>query len=174
MLAGGPPADAPEDKTPPPTGPAYPPPNPALPNPLRDSILSMAAQRKDYRTNPIYALHLRSSRRNTISTFTKPNGDVIATLTGGNVGFKKGNRSSFEAGYQCAVRTIERVAKEKEYTGGAMSIHLFLNGWGQGRDAIYRALMAQEGEGMRELITKITDKTPIKIGGTRAMKARRL
>ena len=61
-----------------------------------------------------------------------------------------------------------------EVTGGKMSIHMYLSGFGQGRDAVYRALMAQEGDKVRSAVTKLTDKTPIKIGGTRAMKARRL
>ena len=124
--------------------------------------------------NPIYALHIQSSKRNTIATFTRPNGEVVSTYTGGNVGFKKGNRSSYEAGFQCAMRTFETVRKFAEITGGKMAIHMYLSGFGNGRDAVFRALMAQEGEDVRGFITQVTDKTPIKIGGTRAMKARRL
>ena len=90
------------------------------------------------------------------------------------MGFKKGNRSSYEAGFQCASRTLDSVRQELERMGGRMNVHLYLSGFGNGRESVIRALMAQEGEDVRKHITRITDKTPIKIGGTRAMKARRL
>jgi small subunit ribosomal protein S11 len=122
---------------------------------------------------PQWRLHVFSSKNNTIATFTTPEGDTQAWCTAGSVGFKKSQRSGYEAGYQCAVhifRKIEEIiAKEKP-----LDIHLFFKGYGQGRDAVQRAMQTTEGDRIRPLIVQLTDRTPIKIGGTRAKKARRL
>ncbi|EEB92261.1 hypothetical protein MPER_09260 [Moniliophthora perniciosa FA553] len=118
---------------------------------------------------PRYRLHCSSQRTSTIVTFTKPNGDTMTWNSGGSVGYKKHNRESFEAGYQCAVRTfkvIEEVAKKE----GPFYIELYLKGFGMGRDAMEKALQLSEGEYVRPLIIAITDRTPIKIGGTRSQK----
>ena len=55
-----------------------------------------------------------------------------------------------------------------------MSIELRFDGWGRGREAVFKALMATEGDGVRQVVKRVTDITPIKIGGTRAKKARRM
>ena len=62
----------------------------------------------------------------------------------------------------------------KERVGGDMKLEVLFNGFGQGRDAMYRALMSDEGAAVRQLVSRLTDTTPIKIGGTRAKKARRI
>ena len=46
------------------------------------------------------------------------------------------------------------------------------NGFGQGREAAFRAMMANEGEQVRSLVKVMTDKTPIKVGGVRPKKRR--
>lgn len=104
---------------------------------------------------------------------TEPKGRTLAWFSGGSLKFKGVNRSSYEAGYQCAVgaiRTIRELVREK----GEVQLELYFRGFGQGRDAMKTALLAAEGEGIRHMITLIQDRTPIKIGGTRAPKARRL
>lgn len=45
---------------------------------------------------------------------------------------------------------------------------------GQGRDAVSSAIAGPEGAELRNIITRVEDRTPIKIGGTRARKPRRL
>lgn len=121
---------------------------------------------------PRYRLHCHSSRNNTISTLTDPNGSTVAWFSGGSCDFKKSQRASYEAGYQCAVRMFERI--EAVARGQAIYIDLFLKGFGQGREALQKALLSAEGENVRNLIYTVTDRTPLKIGGTRAKKARRL
>jgi small subunit ribosomal protein S11 len=121
---------------------------------------------------PQYGLHVFSSRNNTIATFARESGDVIAWFSGGSCGFKKSHRSSYEAGYQVAVRMFKRVEMELGKTSA--QIHLYLNGFGQGRDAVQKALLTSEGDGIRSFIATVTDKTPLKIGGTRSKKTRRL
>jgi small subunit ribosomal protein S11 len=121
---------------------------------------------------PRYRLHCHSSRNNTITTLTHPNGSTVAWFSGGSCDFKKSQRASYEAGYQCAVRMFERI--EFIAKAQAMYIDLFLKGFGQGREALQKALLSAEGENVRNLIYTVTDRTPLKIGGTRAKKARRL
>ncbi|KNZ79920.1 37S ribosomal protein S18, mitochondrial [Termitomyces sp. J132] len=96
----------------------------------------------------------------------------VAAFSGGSCGFKKVNRSSYEAGYQCAVRIFKRIAELKEHTH--FEIDLYFKGFGQGRDAMHKALLTSEGDNVRKLVRSVTDRTPIKIGGTRSKKARRL
>lgn len=104
--------------------------------------------------------------------------------SGGSCGFKGVNRSGYEAGYQCAVRAFARVkqlARESSEMGGvggmSMGVARFevlFKGFGRGREAVYKALMTSEGDDVRPYVTRVTDNTPIKIGGTRAKKTRRL
>lgn len=55
----------------------------------------------------------------------------------------------YEAGYQCALRIFNRVAELKKTVNlqiGDLKLELHLNGiMGQGREAVYRALMSQDG-----------------------------
>jgi small subunit ribosomal protein S11 len=121
---------------------------------------------------PKYRLHCKSNNNNTIITFTNNDGKTIAWQSGGKCAFKGANRASYEAGYQSAVRifkVIENLAEEKDF-----SVALFFKGFGQGRDAVKTALLAVEGLYIRPLICSVTDRTPIKIGGTRSKKTRRL
>ena len=121
---------------------------------------------------PEYRLHCKSNHNNTIITFTNAEGQTVAWQSGGRCEFKGANRASYEAGYQSAVRifkAIKQLADEKDF-----KVALFLKGFGQGREALKTALLAVEGENIRSLICSVTDRTPIKIGGTRAKKTRRL
>ena len=57
---------------------------------------------------------------------------------------------------------------------GPFSLEIIFKGFGQGREAMQKALLASEGEKVRPFVARLTDHTPVKIGGTRAKKARRL
>ena len=121
---------------------------------------------------PKYHLHCKSNHNNTIITFSNHAGNIIAWQSGGRCQFKGANRASYEAGYQSAVRifeVIEKLANAKDFT-----IALFFKGFGQGREALKTALLAVEGQNIRPLICSVTDRTAIKIGGTRSKKTRRL
>ena len=120
-----------------------------------------------------FHLHVHSTRNNTIATFTNQDGNPIAYWTGGSCGFKKSNRSSYEAGYQCTVKAFEKILDHRNEVGPFL-LEIFFKGFGQGREAMQKALLASEGEKIRPFVTRLTDNTPIKIGGTRGKKARRL
>ncbi|KAJ7507520.1 hypothetical protein B0H11DRAFT_1687205, partial [Mycena galericulata] len=122
--------------------------------------------------------HCHSTRTNTINTFTDPDGNTRAWFSGGSCGFKKRNRSTYEAGYQCAVRMFEKIEEMAEEADSAgpnhsMRIDLFCKGFGQGRDALFKALTTAQGDKVRSRIVSITDRTPLKIGGTRSKKRKR-
>ncbi|KAH9007036.1 mitochondrial ribosomal protein subunit S18 [Lactarius hatsudake] len=102
-----------------------------------------------------------------------PNNTHNGCWSGGSCGFKGVNRSGYEAGYQCAVRAFARVKELAREVPGARFEFLF-KGFGQGRDAVFKALMTSEGDDVRPFVNRVTDNTPIKIGGTRARKTRRL
>lgn len=53
-------------------------------------------------------------------------------------------------------------------------IELIFKGYGQGRDAIVAALQTDRGKRIGALVKRITDATPIKVGGTRPRKRRML
>jgi small subunit ribosomal protein S11 len=153
--------------------PAVPPPDryPPAPPPKSYSGHSPFGEKKIQKTR--YKLHIFSSRNNTIATFTHGNGDVIAVCSGGSCGFKKSHRSGYEAGYQVAVKIFKRVEQELPDRSAA-EVELCFKGFGQGRDAVQKALLTSEGEGIRPMVFQLTDRTPLKIGGTRSKKARRL
>lgn len=90
-------------------------------------------------------------------------------------GFKKVQRSGYEAGYQCAVRIFARIAREKATSPTMFRLDIAFSGFGFGREAVFRALMASEGDLIRDSVRELKDTTPLRVGGgTRAKKARRL
>jgi small subunit ribosomal protein S11 len=129
----------------------------------------------------MWTIHLHAGQNNTLITLTDADGKVPKGKGGwtsaGREGFTKARRASYEAGYRCAVTMFARLDQEVKRLAeesSDMSFHLRLNGFGPGRDAVYRALLTQEGSHVAKRITYITDCTPIKIGGTRAKKMRRI
>ncbi|TFK76147.1 translational machinery component [Pluteus cervinus] len=171
-----------DDSEPPLAGPdGFPPPKSTIPNPFKDTFsrsstspLSSSAFDKIIKPATIYRLHCHSTRNNTITTLTTRDGKPIAWFSGGSCGFKKGNRSSYEAGYQCAVRMFQKIKEVQSVGTGPIKVELFFKGFGQGRDALHKALSTSEGNEVRPVVSMITDRTAIKIGGTRAKKTRRL
>ncbi|EPQ30554.1 uncharacterized protein PFL1_02079 [Pseudozyma flocculosa PF-1] len=129
--------------------------------------------RSRYADTPAHKLHVRTSRNNTILTLTNPEGEPLASSSGGSVGFKKAARSGYEAGYRAAFNMFAKIG-EKRDAWGILNLEVFWNGFGQGREAVYRALLAGEGQATRQLVLKMTDKTPVKVGGVRPKKRRML
>ncbi|KAI0650105.1 hypothetical protein C8Q79DRAFT_875293, partial [Trametes meyenii] len=120
---------------------------------------------------PVYTVSVKATRNNTIVTFARPGGNQLVTLTGGKLGFKKSNRNGYEAGYQCAVGIIAAMEAEMQRTD--FEWQLFLKGFGQGRDAMLTAITTAVGVKVKGRLQRVTDRTPLKIGGTRGQKTRR-
>lgn len=140
------------------------------PGSVADKTKYQAAPRKQTAT---HSLHIKSSRNNVILTYTDDSkgGKVFRTITGGiDKDFKKAHRSSYEAAHQAALKVFKAIEEH-----GKANIRVAFNGiFGQGREAVAAALAGPEGIRIRPWVVKVEDRTPIKIGGTRAKKPRRL
>jgi small subunit ribosomal protein S11 len=129
-----------------------------------------------------YHMNVSCTPNNTHIVLSDSSGHPIKSgnWSGGSCGFKGVNRSGYEAGYQCAMRAFARVkllTRESAEMGagsGAVRFEVLFKGFGRGREAVFKALMTSEGDDVRPFVTRVTDNTPIKIGGTRAKKTRRL
>ncbi|TFY53513.1 hypothetical protein EVJ58_g9412 [Rhodofomes roseus] len=155
----------PED-TGPPKGEAY----PLNPIKVNESKSAEIAQGKLQQS--VYAIYCKSNKSNTIVSATRPSGNILRTYSGGAMGFKGANRSSYEAGYQSCVAAFKVLEKAME-TEKDPKWQLYLNGRGQGRDACLKAVVSTEGQVLKHRLVKVIDKTPIKIGGTRSKKMKR-
>ncbi|KAF8329101.1 uncharacterized protein EI90DRAFT_2924303 [Cantharellus anzutake] len=125
-------------------------------------------------------VYVQSTRNNTIMSLVGANSKngmlgCLHTASGGKVGFKKVQRSGYEAGYQCAISIFKHIRRMQETLPNPYStLQLYFNfkGFGQGREGVVRAIASTEGEDIRKLIQRVTDRTPVKIGGTRPKKRR--
>lgn len=54
------------------------------------------------------------------------------------------------------------------------NMEVILRGFGKGREAVVKAIMGNEGRGLRDRIIRVSDATRLKFGGTRSPKPRRL
>jgi small subunit ribosomal protein S11 len=159
----------------PPVGSAY---GAAMPNPIAATRLAEAkegAVKERERNKRRYKLYVSSDNNNNYITFTDPEGRPILTTSGGQVGFKHKSRGTPEAGHQCALKVVERIQQEIErQSKSGMILEVLFSGFGRGRDAVTKVLMSQEATPVRNIIWRVTDRTPIKIGGTRSKKPRRM
>ncbi|KAJ2617032.1 DEAH-box ATP-dependent RNA helicase prp43 [Coemansia sp. RSA 1365] len=112
-------------------------------------------------------LHVHASSNNTIVSLTDANGRVFFNSSGGQVGFRKAQRSGFEAAYQ-ATASIANKARDKDIR--IRSLEIRLRGFGTGRDAAFKAVTTLTSWP----ISTVTDVTPIPFNGCRPKKARRL
>nr|ACZ59467.1 ribosomal protein S11 [Flammulina velutipes] len=127
---------------------------------------------------PHYRIYCKSSNNNTIITFTDDKGMPIAWSSAGRCGFKGTRGATPEAAYAASVAIIQEVPKRKNGSGkkeGEMFLlDVYLTGFGIGRGTLIQTLASPEGEEINSLLSIIRDNTPIKVGGVRAKKARRI
>jgi len=109
-------------------------------------------------------VHIQSTFNNTIVTITDMNGNVIASSSPGQVGFK-GSRKSTPFAAQLAAQS----ALKKAMTMGLKTAEVRVKGPGVGREAALRALQM---DGFS--VTMIRDVTPIPHNGCRPPKRRRV
>lgn len=108
--------------------------------------------------------HVKASFNNTLVTVTSANGEVIATGSAGQVGFK-GTRKSTPFGAQ---RAAEKAAAGAMRLG-VREVEVRVKGAGSGRESAVRALA---NSGLR--VISIEDVTPLPHNGCRARKRRRV
>lgn len=101
---------------------------------------------------------------NTIVTISDPEGNILASVSSGAVGFKGARKATPFA----ATVTVEK-AVEKARKFGLKEVEIFIKGPGPGRDAALRAVRAANLK-----INLIADVTPIPHNGPRPKKKRRI
>ena len=121
-------------------------------------------RKREKRTVPRGAAHIKASFNNTIVSLTDPQGNVIAWASAGASGWK-GSRKSTPYAAQVTAENAARKAMDQ----GLRTVEVFVRGPGAGREAAIRAL---EATGLE--VTAITDVTPIPHNGCRAPKRRRV
>ena len=107
---------------------------------------------------------IQASFNNTIITISDKTGATIVWASPGLVGFH-GSKKSTPFAAQVAATDAARRAKEL----GLLSVDVFVNGPGSGRESAIRALVAA---GLT--VTSIKDVTPIPHNGCRSRKKRRV
>jgi small subunit ribosomal protein S11 len=110
-------------------------------------------------------VHVQATFNNTIITITDTQGNALAWATAGGSGFR-GSRKSTAYAAQIAAERAGTKARD-EY--GMISVFVYVNGPGQGRESAIRAIAAL-GIKVRQII----DTTGIPHNGCRPRKARRV
>jgi small subunit ribosomal protein S11 len=123
-----------------------------------------AKKAKVTRQVPFGHAHVKSSFNNTIVSITDPTGAVVATASGGTVGFANSRKGMPFAAQLAAENAANRAA---EY--GMKRVDVWVKGPGQGRETAIRALQAAGLE-----VGEIRDCTPIPHNGCRPRKRRRV
>ncbi|KAL5527257.1 hypothetical protein ACEPAG_6048 [Sanghuangporus baumii] len=141
---------------------------------LSDSLGGRRGKESAVPTSVHYRLHVLARSKNCIMTLADENYRRVLVVSSGRCKFKNVAEGTYEAGYQCALRVFEFIRNEKKKRKEGIKLHVFVNGFGQGRGALLKALTMSEGNGVRQIVEKLTDTTPIKVGGVRLQKARRL
>lgn len=108
--------------------------------------------------------YVKSTFNNTIVTLTDMTGDVVVTVSSGEVGFK-GSRKSTPYAAQMAANA----ACEKAKTHGLEKVDVYVKGIGSGRESAVRAFTAN---GI--YVNQIKDVTPQPHNGCRPPKPRRV
>lgn len=109
-------------------------------------------------------IYVQSTYNNTIVTVTDTEGDTLGWGSAGAIGFKGSKKSTPYA----AQRTMEEtLGKLKNF--GLKEVEVFIKGIGSGRDSAVRALQNADFT-----VLTIKDVTPIKHGGVRPKKVRRV
>jgi small subunit ribosomal protein S11 len=121
-------------------------------------------RRRERKFVPRGRVYILSTFNNTLITLTDPEGNVIASGSGGTVAFK-GARKGTAFAAQRAGETAARRAMEH----GMRQADVYVKGPGSGREAAIRSLQA-----VGIAVTSIRDVTPIPHNGCRPPKRRRV
>lgn len=122
---------------------------------------------------PPHHMHVFARRHNTHITLTRPNGEPMLSLSSGNLGFRKTNRGGYDPAYQLTAYFFSRI-HDKGLLVGIKRLELVFRDFAQGRDAFIKVLLGNEGRAIRGLVSRVTDSTRIKFGGTKSRHVRRL
>lgn len=120
--------------------------------------------KKGKRKVPRGRIYVQSTYNNTIITVTDEKGEVVGWGSAGLTGFKGSKKSTPYA----AQRTMEETMGKLKNLG-IQEVEVFIKGIGSGRESAIRALQGTEIN-----VLSIKDQTPIRHGGVRPKKVRRV
>ena len=120
-------------------------------------------RRREKKFVPQGRAFISATFNNTVIALTDPAGDLIASSSAGQVGFR-GSRKATAFAAQRAGEDAARKAMEH----GLRTVDAYVRGPGSGREAAIRAL---QGAGLR--VASIRDVTPVPHNGCRPRKKRR-
>lgn len=123
-----------------------------------------SSKKKQKRSVPAGAMHVKATFNNTLVTFTDKKGNVLTHASAGEMGFRGSKKGTAYA----AQVASEKAATAAKQTYGLASVDVYVKGIGLGRDAAVRALQNQD-----IVVESIKDKTGVPHGGVRPRKARR-
>ena len=109
-------------------------------------------------------MYIKASYNNTFITATDDEGNVLAWMTAGTLGFKGPKKATPFAASKVAEAIAEKLSKT-----GLSDVEVFVKGIGAGRDSAIRTISAKGFN-----VAAIEDITPIPHGGPRPRKARRV
>ncbi|KFZ18569.1 hypothetical protein V501_01148 [Pseudogymnoascus sp. VKM F-4519 (FW-2642)] len=118
-------------------------------------------------------LHVFATKHNTHITVTRPNRDPIISMSAGNIGFKHSQRKHYDTAFQLASYVFGRM-RDTGLLPQIKKLEVILRGFGQGREAVTKAILGVEGMPFRNKIVRVTDATRLKFGGTRSPRPKRL
>ena len=122
-------------------------------------------KKKQKRSVPSAQVHVQATNNNTIISFTDTKGNLLCASSAGSCGFRRSKKSTAYAA-QIAAEEVSNTARNQF---GVSKADVFVKGIGLGRDSAIRAL-----QNVDISVQSISDVTPIKHGGTRPPKARRV
>jgi small subunit ribosomal protein S11 len=122
-------------------------------------------KKKQKRSVPSAQVHIQATTNNTIISFTDTKGNLLCASSAGSCGFR-GSKKSTAYAAQIAAEEVSNTARNQF---GVSKADVFVKGIGLGRDSAIRAL-----QNVDIMVSSIADVTPIKHGGTRPPKARRV
>jgi small subunit ribosomal protein S11 len=121
-------------------------------------------KKKQKRSVPSGAMHVKATFNNTLVTFTDKKGNALTHASAGEMGFRGSKKGT---AYAAQVASEKAAAAAKQQYGVA-SVDVYVKGIGLGRDAAVRALQNHD-----IVVESIKDKTGVPHGGVRPRKARR-
>lgn len=121
-------------------------------------------KKKQKRSIPSGAVHVKATFNNTLVTFTDKKGNVLTASSAGRMGFKGSKKGTAYA----AQVASEKAGTDAKQQFGMSSVDVYVKGIGLGRDAAVRAL-----QNLDIAVESIRDVTGEPHGGVRPRKARR-
>ncbi|KAL2789017.1 hypothetical protein BJX66DRAFT_307630 [Aspergillus keveii] len=122
---------------------------------------------------PAHHLHVYAHKHNTILTLTRPDGSPLLSMSCGHLGFRKGKRAGYDPAFQLCSHVFAQI-QERGLLMDIQNLEIIYRGFHQGREAFNKILLGNEGRNIRGKVSKVSDSTRLKFGGTRSPRQRRL